>query len=551
MRPEAPGQARAAPLLGSGSWLARVLRCGERRPLVFVLALFVLLYVPWLASAPISGTIESSRLMAARNMLQGGDWVVPRLHGEPYLAKPPLQYWLIALFSAPFGDVSLVSARLLSALSVVLSCALVTVWGRREGTPRTGLCAGILLGFCGVLLEKGVIAELEALLALTLTGALFSLWLGLNCERRAPALAWFLGAGVFLGGAVLTKGPVPLIPFVLGAAALAATRRPRRTVLAAAGGALVLALLLASPWLLLLRERVGTERVLEVFGGEIFHRLRSPGTSNREPFWFYLPATLAALFPAGVLLPAAACVRMPAADSDARRRSFVALLATWALGTTLILSLSSGKEVRYLIPALPAWALLIALGLEPAAGVRWFRRYTGVLVRIGLVLAWLVPPGLLVAGRIMDQLPVMGAAAALWGSGVLVARRAGTPSALAALFLVTAGLKVAWSPGFLRHRTQERPLRALGAGIAEHIDAHTPLHWMGNYESTIDFVVGRPVVLVEGPPDTLEPDAEAPQFLLVGPPATFDDPGERWQALDAWTLGGRRYELWRRSARTP
>src|SRR5204862_7065639 len=65
-----------------------------------------------------------------REMLARGEWVVPTLQGEPYLDKPPLMYWLVALSYGVFGAHDW-SARLVPALAVH-GCVLLTyLLGRR------------------------------------------------------------------------------------------------------------------------------------------------------------------------------------------------------------------------------------------------------------------------------------------------------------------------------------------------------------------------------------------------------------------------------------
>jgi len=170
------------------AWAGAVVDLAARRPVLFVLAVVAVLYLPWLEAAPISGSIEGHRLVAAREMLRSGDWVVPRLNGEVYLAKPPFQYWLIALLSLPLGDTSLWTSRFVSALSVVTMCALVAFWARCELSPRAGIRAGLMIALSGVLLEKGVLAELEAVLAVTTTAALSLLWFSVWSETRRRLL---------------------------------------------------------------------------------------------------------------------------------------------------------------------------------------------------------------------------------------------------------------------------------------------------------------------------------------------------------------------------
>jgi 4-amino-4-deoxy-L-arabinose transferase-like glycosyltransferase len=46
-----------------------------------------------------------------REMLRGGDWIIPHLNDLTYLEKPPLQYWLTALSFRGFGETAM-AARL-------------------------------------------------------------------------------------------------------------------------------------------------------------------------------------------------------------------------------------------------------------------------------------------------------------------------------------------------------------------------------------------------------------------------------------------------------
>ena len=50
------------------------------------------------------GPDEPRYASIAREMAAGGDWVTPRLHGEPWFEKPILYYWVAALGYRVFGD---------------------------------------------------------------------------------------------------------------------------------------------------------------------------------------------------------------------------------------------------------------------------------------------------------------------------------------------------------------------------------------------------------------------------------------------------------------
>src|SRR5206468_426184 len=92
--------------------------------------------------APLAGT-EPLRALVAHQMVQrGGDWMIPRIYGELYLRKPPLQYWIIAAFEKLFGVGNEFVWRLPSALGSALLAVFLAWWAGRWFGPRARLVAG-------------------------------------------------------------------------------------------------------------------------------------------------------------------------------------------------------------------------------------------------------------------------------------------------------------------------------------------------------------------------------------------------------------------------
>src|SRR5256885_3355099 len=78
---------------------------------------------------------EPRYAQTSRQMLQSGDWVVPRLYDEPRTAKPPLIYWLQAACMSVLGDTAF-AARLPSAVAMVLTLVLFATATRAIAGPR-------------------------------------------------------------------------------------------------------------------------------------------------------------------------------------------------------------------------------------------------------------------------------------------------------------------------------------------------------------------------------------------------------------------------------
>src|SRR5271165_295820 len=71
------------------------------------------------------GPDEPRYMSIARAMLQSGDWVTPRLHGQPWFEKPVMYYWAAAAAFRVFG-VDEFAARLPAALAALLATAAMT-----------------------------------------------------------------------------------------------------------------------------------------------------------------------------------------------------------------------------------------------------------------------------------------------------------------------------------------------------------------------------------------------------------------------------------------
>lgn len=345
------------------STLARSERAGifERAGFAFAVAgaLAALVLLFHLGSPPLTSPNEGLYAEVAREMNQTSDFVVPRANTVVYLEKPPLLYWLSALSMRVWGEHAF-GARLPSAAAAIATVLLVVAAGRRLLGPRAGALSGVVLATSlGVVLVSRQVL-FDSLLTLWTTVALFGFWFGTQpSEReRRHSQGWLLLGYAALGLAVLTKGLVGLaIPaLVAGAYAIVGRDFGRlRRSWSAVGMLLLIAI--AAPW-----------HVLASFKQPRFawfyfvneHWLRFLG--RREPADFHADpifAPAAALF----LLPLPWSVFLPAAlraDVRGRKLSRESLfLFCWILAPVLFFTLSRTRTYYYLLPAVPAVALLV------------------------------------------------------------------------------------------------------------------------------------------------------------------------------------------------
>jgi len=333
----------------------------------------------------------------ARETLRDGHWLVPTSNGQLYAEKPPIYYWLVAVVSAPFGDVTAVSARLVGALCAI-GCLLAIQrlarrWFGAPGPPGTAVVL-----FAGNLLV--IWNAPRAGLDLPLTCAL--LW---AVERggawaRTGGVGAALGTGLCWAAAVLLKGPLGFLlpPAILAAELLTLRRAPAgRNV----GWWLIPLVMVGTglAWLLPALAAGGAaygDRLL----GQIAGRVSGAEGGHLRPLYHYLLQWPAWALPVTgfLLLGAWASIRPAGAVGAARAGLRAALVAGPVF--FLLLSFTATKRELYLIPGTPFVALAAAYVLH--AGM-WPRatRLAGALFLGALGLCALALPILPFATRLL------------------------------------------------------------------------------------------------------------------------------------------------------
>lgn len=325
--------------------------------------------------------IDETRVAAvAWEMWQRGDLLVPHLNGLPYSGKPPLLLWLIDLGWWIFG-VNELWPRLLAPLCALGTLGLTArlarrLWPERESVRRAApwVLAGFLLWavFTTFLLYDNLLALLTAVALL-----------GLEAARRGGRRGGFWVAGAAVGLGLLTKGPVALL--APAAVALAAPWwgkdgriRGARWALGLIA-ALALAVAVALAWALPAAAAGGRAYAQAIFLSQTRDRLVE-SFAHERPWWWYAALLPGLLFPYSLWLPLFAGAGRIARGlrEPGVRFALAALLPPLAL-----FFLVSGKQPYYLVPLLPAAALLAARGL---GGVESVRRRHLVLPFLGLLL---------------------------------------------------------------------------------------------------------------------------------------------------------------------
>ena len=360
-----------------------------------------LLLLRGLGSFGFVGPDEPRYASIAASMLHRGDWITPTLWGVPWFEKPVLYYWLAALSDGIRG-VSTAASRLPNALLTLALCAAMGLFLLRLHSRR----AGVLAAFMGLstlfLFSFGRAATTDMTLTVPFALAMMALYLASGPPRAAASPSaspdtgalrpgWLASAAILLALATLAKGPVAVVLAALAWIGFAATQGSFRLFWRLiTPRAISLFLLVTAPWFVLVELKNPAFFSL-FFWQQNLERFATNRFEHPQPFWFYLPVLLLALLPwTGWLgLPLRAGWRRLRRLGWRRAWSggdapLPFYLGCWCAAPIVFFSLSHSKLPGYILPAIPAAVMLMAVAAAEAwdALPRWPLAVSAVLTAL-------------------------------------------------------------------------------------------------------------------------------------------------------------------------
>lgn len=536
--------------------------------------LFVLYYVagvfgrhPWKADEPYSfGMVWS--------MVSRGQWLVPHVANEPFVEKPPLVYWLGALFAKLLpGLAPHESSRLAVLLLVALIVAAVAWTGSQLGAeadriaqrlrPRDAVSTPArIAALLAVSLLVGTIGFSEHLHKLLAdVGQLAGASLGLAGLVALASPQWrarHAGAVLGLGGAIafLSKGllvPGMLAVTILLLLALPAWRERRTlaTIAIAAAWAVPLILAWLAPFLIadpVLFHEWWWDHNLGRFVGAV-----DLGGRN-DPVLRRIVQIIVMGLPVTLVLPWLLwrLARRPDPRHDWRQwqtqRQGYAVVVAFLVAALATLLVAGRLRDIYILPALLPCVLLALPALlgSPGQGARRFRQVLQWAVLIVLAVVWSVWASLLLTGKpgpdwllpsaVARSLPrhfampflapSVGFALLTLALWLVASRTAPTRSALLAwcngFAVVWTTAALLWLPWVDAARSHMATFERLLPYLAESHHC-VATHYLGESErAMLDYASGVPLVKSFlghsswGDPGRANPQAEACDIYVVG-----------------------------------
>lgn len=350
------------------------------------------------------GADEPRYAQVAREMLDRHDWVTPTLGGRPWLEKPPLYYWqaMLAYSISGAGDVAARIPSAIDATLLVIGVYLFFLRFRRgvevDAALITASCAGVI-GYARA-------ASMDMVLTAAFGLGMLAWWAWRESEKRIYLLLFY----GFMGLGMLAKGPVaPLLAALIIMLFAAGTRQWRLVLRTLSLPGIVLFLAVALPWYVAVQARnpqFFREFILQHnvarFSSDLYH--------HPEPFWFFVPVAAIAVLPWIVYLGAALIETVRVWWSELGSKAvadlefqFNLFAACWLLAPIVFFSASRSKLPGYILPAIPAGAVLLAEYLRQHTGEEDQRRSRSLAVVHALVAAAPIVPALLIVYLVMQH----------------------------------------------------------------------------------------------------------------------------------------------------
>ncbi|MDC3160531.1 glycosyltransferase family 39 protein [Prochlorococcus sp. AH-716-G04] len=345
----------------------------KERLLTFLVVLFfgIIIFLLGLGSTGLVDETPPFFAAAGKAMSESGDWLTPKVNGIFRFDKPPLIYWLMGLFySLPKNDVwdslGTISARLPSALASLFLMLMIgdTIycWPQKgERKLTTPIVASLSFALSPLIIVWSRTAVSDALLCGNLGISLLLFWRRMASNKKENCIyPW-----VFLGLAILTKGPVAFVLAALTISSFLFVQKDWRDLLdkIKPKRGLLITVLLSLPWYFLELIKEGKPFWDSFFGYHNFQRYTSVVNNHAEPVWFFLYVMVIGSLPFTPFLfhgifEAFKDLKTSFKKDCIPSESLFIYCLCWLGSVFIFFSISATKLPSYWLPAIPAVAIL-------------------------------------------------------------------------------------------------------------------------------------------------------------------------------------------------
>ncbi len=379
---------------------------------IWILVVSYIAFLWHLGSTALVDETEPLFAEAARQMTVTGNWVTPYFNESTRFDKPPLIYWLMAIGYKVIG-VNEWAVRLPSALSaialIILGFYTLRYFGftnsktkdfsAQKNHRQLWLAACIGSALIGLNLQTiiwGRMGVSDMLLSGCMGSALFCFFLGYASEVKSNKLTvikeqlqlpnkWYLSFYILTGLAVLAKGPVGVVLpgliifcFLVYVNQFWSVVREIRLL-----WGITIFLVITVPWYVLVILENGQSYIDSFFGYHNFERFTDVVNGHDAPWYFYFIIVLALFAPWSVYLPLGIMRsrwwQYNYWRKQPRQYHLKIFAFWWFICIFVFFSISVTKLPSYVLPLIPAAAILVALlwsdAITQHGEGKWFTKF--------------------------------------------------------------------------------------------------------------------------------------------------------------------------------
>lgn len=307
------------------------------------------------------GNHEAYVGVTAGNMLSSGDWVVPVFNGAPRLQKTPLNYWLVAACSKITGRVSDFTLRLPNALLAILSAIAIFYFVCEILNDSAALFSAAIWALSLGYIRYSHTGRPEITLTVFVAITMLSFYSAVKTKSRKKQICYMLISWLSFSLAMLAKGPAPLL-FIFPALFFyfAIFRRWKIIPKLLPTVGTILFLLIFLPWPIAVFLKY--PQAVEIWKNEFFGRAAGEYAAGLKPSYYYFRVMFSCFAPFSIFIPFA--LGMPFYRVWERKRETAAYMWLWFVVGIVVMSLCGGKRQHYILPAMPAIAILAGMILD-------------------------------------------------------------------------------------------------------------------------------------------------------------------------------------------
>jgi 4-amino-4-deoxy-L-arabinose transferase-like glycosyltransferase len=333
----------------------------SRTLIVICLLLLSAVNASWMLSEETLDNHECFVSVTAREMLQSGNWIMPTCNGLPRLGKTPLSYWFTAVIAEITGEVNEFSARMPSVIFAILSAVVILYFVNQWLSFRIAVLSSCVWATTLCYFNYSHNARPEMALTFFVLLCFLSFYSAITAQKRKRQIVYMVIFWVSFGLGNLAKGPAPLpyilVPLFFYVAIFRQWKKLFNWVLVVG---LIIFLAVVLPWPLAIAHKVNWDLI--IWKNEFVDRFFGTYAKGRYPLYFYFLIMFRYITPWVVFLPMA--LAAPFYKVWNKKRPVMQFLWLWFVVDFIFLTINGGKRQHYILPSMPAMAILIGILLE-------------------------------------------------------------------------------------------------------------------------------------------------------------------------------------------